>query len=110
MDRLQDAMRTIVANGNQIELGTEEIHRAADDLARRAEQQAAAVEQTAAAIGRIGTAVNDSTRQAKRTGELVDQARADGEVSGKGRLPGDRGDGADRQVVRRHLANHRRDR
>ena len=50
IDKLQSAMKAVIANAGGIRSGAGEISQAADDLSRRTEQQAASLEQTAAAL------------------------------------------------------------
>ena len=82
LERLQDAMRAVVANAEAIRSGTGEIAQASDDLSRRTEQQAASLEQTAATLDQITATVKRTAEGAKQAREAVSRTRADAERSG----------------------------
>ncbi len=80
--RLQEAMKDIVQNAEDMLAGTGEISQAADDLSRRTEQQAATLEQTAAALDEITATVKRTADGAGQANAAMDAARADAERSG----------------------------
>lgn len=83
MERLQDAMRTIVVNAGGIQAGSREISQASDDLSRRTEQQAASLEETAAALDEITATVKKTAIGAKQANEVVAATHDAAESSGR---------------------------
>ena len=83
MDKLQETMRSIVANSGGVRSGAQEIAQASDDLSRRTEQQAAGLEETAAALDQITMAVRKTAEGAQEARDLVSHAKGDAEESGK---------------------------
>lgn len=83
MERMQDAMKTIVVNAGGIRAGSREISQASDDLSRRTEQQAASLEQTAAALDEITATVRKTAVGAKQANEVVVATHEAAESSGR---------------------------
>ncbi len=81
--QLQELLHGIVANGDVIRSGTDNIATAADDLSRRTEQQAANLEQTAAALDEITATVRKTASGAAQARDIVAATRADALQSGK---------------------------
>ncbi|MFC5759106.1 MULTISPECIES: methyl-accepting chemotaxis protein [unclassified Rhizobium] len=82
IDRLGDAMRTVLDNAEAIASGARETKEAADVLSKRTEQQAATVEETAAALDQITQTVADSAGRAAEAGGLVAETKRGAEHSG----------------------------
>ena len=83
MGRLQDTMKIVATNAQEIRMGTQEIGQAADDLSRRTEQQAASLEETAAALDEITATVKKTAQGATHAREVVHTAKSDAEHSGE---------------------------
>ncbi|MBI1251527.1 MAG: PAS domain S-box protein [Alphaproteobacteria bacterium] len=83
MEKMQEAMKSIVSNAGGIRTGAGEISQAADDLSRRTEQQAASLEETAAALDEITATVRKTAEGAKQANSAVTVARGDAEASGQ---------------------------
>jgi methyl-accepting chemotaxis protein len=82
IDKLQDAMKVIIANVQGIRSGADEISHAADDLSRRTEQQAASLEETAAALDEITATVRKTADGARQANAVVVEAKSEAERSG----------------------------
>ena len=82
LERLQEAVRAVVANADGIRSGTGEISEAADALSRRTEQQAASLEETAAALDQVTATVRKTAEGARQAREVVERARHDADRSG----------------------------
>ena len=75
MDRLQETMKAITSNTQDVRTGVEEITQASDDLSRRTEQTAATLEETAAALDQITATVRKTAEGAARRATLSRQPR-----------------------------------
>lgn len=82
MSKLQDTLKSVVANAQAVRTGTAEIAEASDDLSRRTEQQAASLEETTAALSEITTTVAKTASGAQKARDTVTTARSEAEHSG----------------------------
>ena len=82
VDRLHDAIGSVVGNAAALQSGAAEIAQASDDLSRRTEQQAASLEETAAALDEITATVGKTAAGAKQAGSTVATAKNDAVRSG----------------------------
>ena len=82
MQQMQDSMKVVAANTNEIRSGAGEITQASDDLSKRTEQQAASLEETAAALDEITATVNKTAEGAREARDVVASAKGDAEHSG----------------------------
>jgi methyl-accepting chemotaxis protein len=83
LEKLQDAMASIVRTTHGIKSGTGEISQAADDLSKRTEQQAASLEETAAALDEITATVRKTAEGARHANSVVVNAKSAAEESGE---------------------------
>jgi methyl-accepting chemotaxis protein len=83
MAKLHELMAVVSTNTSAIRTGTDEISSAADDLSRRTEQQAASLEETAAALEEITATVKRTAESATHARDVVGNAKADAEKSGR---------------------------
>ncbi len=83
LEKLQDAMASIVRTTHGIKSGTGEISQAADDLSKRTEQQAASLEETAAALDQITATVRKTAEGARHANSVVVNAKSAAEESGE---------------------------
>ena len=83
VSQMQELLRGLVANGDVIRSGTDDIATAADDLSRRTEQQAASLEQTAAALDEVTATVRKTATGASQARDIVAATRADALESGR---------------------------
>ena len=81
LDRLEDLVRTVVANATAIEAEVHEIAVAADDLSERTERQAATLEQTAVALDELTVSVQSAAEGAGEADAVVTAARASAAAS-----------------------------
>jgi methyl-accepting chemotaxis protein len=82
-DRMQQAIQAINSATGGVNSGADEIAEASDNLSRRTEQQAASLEETAAALDEITATVRRTADGAKEASQVVINARADAERSGR---------------------------
>jgi methyl-accepting chemotaxis protein len=82
-DRMQQAIQSINSATGGVNSGADEIAEASDNLSRRTEQQAASLEETAAALDEITATVRKTASGAKEASQVVVNARADAERSGR---------------------------
>ena len=75
MEKLEVALRGVVASSQMIHSNTAEVANVSDDVAARAEQQAASLEETAAALAQITTTLKVTAEGAERANSLAGQAR-----------------------------------
>jgi methyl-accepting chemotaxis protein len=83
INRLGDAIGTVVDTSVTIKGEAQEISSAADNLARRTEQQAATLEETAAALDELTSSVHSAATSAKEANRIVSAARDEAETSGQ---------------------------
>ncbi len=81
MAQIEDALRTIDTQSNDMASGAGDISRAADDLARRTEQQAASLEETAAAVDQVTATVAKTADNARQANVSVADARREAAAS-----------------------------
>jgi methyl-accepting chemotaxis protein len=79
--QLQDTMRAVLRNTQDVGNGSDEIRRACDDLARRTEQQAATLEETAAALDEITATVRKTAAGAQTARDAAAAVRAEAQTS-----------------------------
>ena len=82
-DRMQQAIQSINTATGGVNSGADEIAEASDNLSRRTEQQAASLEETAAALDEITATVRKTASGATEASQVVANARADAERSGR---------------------------
>ena len=82
MATIQETMKAIMVNTDEVRAGAGEISRASDDLSHRAEQQAATLEQTAAALNEITETLRRTATSADAARSTVSSAREEAERSG----------------------------
>jgi len=82
-DRLQEAMKNVLAATFGISTGATEISQAADDLSKRTEQQAASLEETAAALEEITATVKKTAENAQEANKIVTVAKGAAEEGGQ---------------------------
>ena len=82
IETMNDLMRTIVDNSNEIHARAEEISASSDDLSHRTENQAATLEETAAALDELTSSVREAAETASEVESVVTEARKDAEESG----------------------------
>jgi len=80
-ERLSDALKEIVSQTGDIQVGATSLSQAADELARRTEGQAAALEETGATIVQLSESVNDTASGADKANSFVISARQEAEFS-----------------------------
>jgi methyl-accepting chemotaxis protein len=83
MERLQDAVKSVLSTTSQIATGAGEISQAADDLSRRTEQQAASLEETSAALEQITVTVKKTAANTKEVNVAMASARTAAEEGGR---------------------------
>ncbi|HEX7884686.1 MAG TPA: methyl-accepting chemotaxis protein [Phenylobacterium sp.] len=83
VDRLREAVASVLESSGALRNGSEEIATASDNLSRRTEQQAASLEQTAAALDQITATVKRSADGAKQASDVASGARQEAERSGE---------------------------
>ncbi|MGB7269865.1 MAG: methyl-accepting chemotaxis protein, partial [Albidovulum sp.] len=83
VERLGQAMATVITNAAAINQEVCDIAKASDDLSRRTERQAATLEQTAAALDQLTVSVQSAATGVAEASVVVSAARASAEASGK---------------------------
>ncbi len=82
MEKLQDAMHSVVMNAGNINNAAGEISQSSDDLARRTENQAATLEETAAAMEELTASVSSTADGAGKANRFVTDTKKSAEASG----------------------------
>ena len=82
VERLAEAISTVIDNASSIQGEAAEISNAADDLSRRTERQAATLEQTATALDELTSSVQSAASGASEANRVVTEARSSAEASG----------------------------
>ncbi|MET0337265.1 MAG: methyl-accepting chemotaxis protein [Caulobacter sp.] len=77
VERLEEAMASVISAVSSLNAGADGIATAADDLSRRSEQQAAALEETAAALEEITVTVRKTALGAKEAQQAVRGAQGE---------------------------------
>ena len=83
VSQLREALASVGKSVSTVTGGSREISEASDNLSRRTEQQAASLEETAAALEEITSNVNATSRRTEEAREVVRDARARADQSGK---------------------------
>jgi methyl-accepting chemotaxis protein len=83
VSHLQDTMKMVVGRTAGLHAGGVEIAQASDGLSKRTEQQAASLEETAAALDQITATVKKTAEGALHARNVVSDATAETEKSGK---------------------------
>lgn len=83
IDRLDDAIDSVVASTSEINAEVSGVAEAATDLSVRTENQAARLEETAAAVSQISASVTSSADGARSANGVVAAAQNDAQASGK---------------------------
>ena len=82
VERLAEAMSTVISSSGAIDAVVQDIAHASDDLSRRTERQAATMEQTAAALDQLTVSVQSAANGAAEASVAVAGARASADASG----------------------------
>jgi methyl-accepting chemotaxis protein len=82
VETMNELMRTIVSNAQEIRGRAEEISASSEDLSQRTENQAATLEETAAALDELTASVRAAADGASEVERVVAVARQDAEQSG----------------------------
>nr|MCU0911336.1 methyl-accepting chemotaxis protein [Paracoccaceae bacterium] len=82
IDTLNEVLRSLVGNAEEIRSRAEEISGSSDDLSKRTENQAATLEETAAALDELTASVRSAADGAAEVESVVIEARAEAEQSG----------------------------
>ena len=83
IDKLNEAMRTVLENAEAIRGESHGLSRAGEMLNQRTEHQAATLEQTAAALNQLTTSVQSAADGARHANTMVASAKQNAESSGK---------------------------
>ncbi len=83
VSQLREALASVGRSVSTVTGGSREISDASDNLANRTEQQAASLEETAAALEEITSNVSATSRRTEEAREVVRDARARADQSGK---------------------------
>jgi methyl-accepting chemotaxis protein len=83
IERLDDAIDSVVASTSDINIEVSGVADAATDLSIRTENQAARLEETAAAVSQISASVTSSAEGARNANGVVVAAQSDAQASGK---------------------------
>jgi Methyl-accepting chemotaxis protein len=83
VNQLRQALLGVGKSVSTVTGGSREISEASDNLARRTEQQAASLEETAAALEEITSNVSSTSRRTEQARDVVREARAKADQSGK---------------------------
>jgi methyl-accepting chemotaxis protein len=82
VERLEEAIASVVGSANLIRTEVNGVASSASELSRRTESQAATLEETAAAISEISASVTSSADGARNAKSVVDGAQSNAESSG----------------------------
>ncbi|WP_168797756.1 methyl-accepting chemotaxis protein [Aliishimia ponticola] len=83
VDKLKDAMRSVVANAEQIDDEATAISSAVHDLSHRTERQAATLEETATAVEELTASVTSAASGAQNAADIASAARNRAKESGQ---------------------------
>ena len=107
-DKLTEIVTQLRGTSRSLKTATGEILSGANDLSERTTKQAATIEETSAAMEQLADTVLANAKQA-RGGQRQGRGRVAGrpKQGGEGDAAGQRGDGADHQLVGQDLQHHR---
>lgn len=83
IERLEDALSSVVAGAEKIRKESAQFTQSADDLSHRTENQAAALEETVSSLEELTASVKAAAKNAERANSDVDAARRSAESSGR---------------------------